>query len=822
MLAALLWAALGWANPARSGEPAADDRLQPIRTALADIDAHALPAEERAAARKALETNVNRKIRQANLSSTAQWRAMLAGEGRRLSDDWQWHRDNCLHALRGSLGRWPDRPVPLDVHSSGTIAGDGFVIDKLVYQTRPGLWASANLYRPAPTAAPRADKSCPGILLSHSHHNPKTEGELQTMGMTWARMGALVLVPDHLGHGERRQHPFRTDADWPTPFKRSRQDYYFRYDVDAHLELVGESLMGWLAWDLSRGLDLLLTYPEVDPERTIVLGAVAGGGDVAAVAAALDPRFAAACVFNFGGPQPESRFPLPENPEDRFGYAGSGGWESTRNLRDSVRGGFLPWVIVGSIAPRRLIYAHEFSWDQEHDPVWRRLRIIYAMFGADDRLAFTHGSGSVKGQPPEATHCNNIGSVHRRMIYPALARWFGMPEKVEEYSQTRPAGELQCWTDELCAELKPKLVRELAAEMAKEQIVQADHRDDSDAPADLLYFGETGVLFDDQPPVEVEPAAKTRWAAAETAGPIRVERATVRRGEGVPVPLMLLLPSADKPLPLVIGVAQQGKERLLAERRELVARLLAGGVAVCLVDVRGTGETAADSGRDRTSQATSLSSSEQMLGRLFIAGQIEDLLAATGTVAQRKEIDPSRIALWGDSLAKVNPAGANLAVPHTVDDQPRQAEPLGQLLALFAAGLSQIPDIREDLDLGGPLRAIYVHRGLAAYAGAFELPRIYLPHDAIILDVMRSGDLPLLAAGLAPLPLRMEGAVDAGNRVITAPALEATWAAARAAYRAKDADAGLVLTADDDAADGEAAAADWLIERLALPQDREK
>jgi hypothetical protein len=27
-----------------------------------------------------------------------------------------------------------------------------------------------------------------------------------------ARAGCLVLVPDHLGHGERRQHPFGEDG----------------------------------------------------------------------------------------------------------------------------------------------------------------------------------------------------------------------------------------------------------------------------------------------------------------------------------------------------------------------------------------------------------------------------------------------------------------------------------------------------------------------------------------------------------------------------------------------------------------------------------
>jgi len=71
----------------------------------------------------------------------------------------------------------------------------------------------------------------------------------------------------------------------------------------------------------------------------ILLGAVAGGGDPAAVAAALDERIAAAVPFNFGGPQPETRFPLPDDADAAFNYAGGGSWESTRNLRGSAAGG---------------------------------------------------------------------------------------------------------------------------------------------------------------------------------------------------------------------------------------------------------------------------------------------------------------------------------------------------------------------------------------------------------------------------------------------------------------------------------------------------
>ena len=74
--------------------------------------------------------------------------------------------------------------------------------------------------------------------------------------------------------------------------------------------------------------------------------------------------------------------------ETSFHYAGGGSWESTRNLYRSAAGGFLPWVIVGSVAPRGLVYGHEFSWDRERDPVWKRFERIYGFYGAGEVNAF--------------------------------------------------------------------------------------------------------------------------------------------------------------------------------------------------------------------------------------------------------------------------------------------------------------------------------------------------------------------------------------------------------------------------------------------------
>ena len=61
--------------------------------------------------------------------------------------------------------------------------------------------------------------------------------------------------------------------------------------------------------------------------------------------------------------------------------------------------------------------------------------------------------------------------------------------------------------------------------------------------------------------------------------------------EGIDVPMLLLLPKGAKPAGAVVAVSQGGKERFLAHRAASIEALLRRGIAVCLADVRGTGET---------------------------------------------------------------------------------------------------------------------------------------------------------------------------------------------------------------------------------------
>ena len=233
-----------------------------------------------------------------------------------LNGEWEIYREKRLEALRRSL---PDHSENLRTVSSmvtGTLNHAGCRIDNVVFQGHRDLPVTANLYRPI-----RTTQKIPAIVICHSHHDSKTEEELQCMGMTWAQQGCVVFVMDLLGHGERRQHPFVNPTDYGPSFRVDRQDYYFRSVLGMQLDMVGESLMGWMVQDVRRSIDLLWADPQIDRDRIIVIGSVAGGGDLAAVVGALDERVAALVAFNFG-------------------HLSMGDWDSTRNLPDTARSGF--------------------------------------------------------------------------------------------------------------------------------------------------------------------------------------------------------------------------------------------------------------------------------------------------------------------------------------------------------------------------------------------------------------------------------------------------------------------------------------------------
>ncbi len=702
----------------------------------------------------------------ANQRDVANWKAI------RTRDDWEQLRGARLERLRMALGAFPDQPKSLATHVTSTVEGDSYVIENLIYRTRPDFWVTANLYAPS-----QPIKRMPGILIAHSHHRPKTQGELQDMGMTWARKGCVVLVIDQVGHGERADHPFQSESDFKKKdagYQWWRQDYYYRFDTNVQLHLASQSLMGWMVWDLMRGVDLLLAHPGVDRDKIIILGAVAGGGDPAAVTAALDRRIAAAVPFNFGGPQPETRFPLPDDVDLHFDYLGGAYWEGTRNLRRTGADGFFHWSIVASIAPRGLIYAHEFAWDQDHDPVWKRLKRIYEFYDAVDKIDYTLGRGSVKGHPPEATHCTNIGHHHRQRIHPAFKRWFGINVAPnDEYSQRLESEALRSMSDKARREFKPRKLFQILTDVGREQVNAARDRLASqslDGRRKQLRSDWRQLLGDIQPRDGAKVISRSIESMADNA--IVVERIALRAESDIVVPMILMYADQDESRPsrTVVAISQEGKEKFLRERSQEIADLLERGAVVCLPDLRGASTARGSRGEGEDSASYyALFFETPMLGY-----RLRDLRSVLEYLRTRGDINSREFSLWGDSFTPPNAKDTDFQVPKRVSGRPRFSEPLGGLLAMLGA-------LYED-----DVKAVYLHGGLSGYRDVLTGPYVYIPHDVVVPGALSKGDLADLAAALAPRPLRLEGVVDGLNRTLPLDEVRSAYEPAIDAYERID------------------------------------
>ncbi len=168
--------------------------------------------------------------------------------------------------IQSCFGPWPEK-TPLNPRITGTVERDGYRIENVIFESRPGFLVTANLYLPKgkPLPAPAVVGAC-----GHST-NGKAEEAYQSFSQGLARQGYVVLIYDPIGQGERLQYPDGKGG--------STIGVGVREHIQAGNQqfLVGESIASWRAWDGIRALDYLLTRKEVDSKRVGVTGNSGGG-----------------------------------------------------------------------------------------------------------------------------------------------------------------------------------------------------------------------------------------------------------------------------------------------------------------------------------------------------------------------------------------------------------------------------------------------------------------------------------------------------------------------------------------------------------------
>ena len=179
--------------------------------------------------------------------------------------------------LLKDLGGLPNYHGPLNARITGTIRTDSYTIEKVIYESLPGFYVTANLYRP------NGSGRYPAVLLQ-AGHTQEGKPENQRIAANLAMKGFVVLCFDPIGQGERVQTYSRQSdeplAGWSVP------EHIL---MDAQSQLIGQGLVRYFLWDAMRSLDYLASRPEVDSSRIGAAGC-SGGGALTTFIGAFDPR----------------------------------------------------------------------------------------------------------------------------------------------------------------------------------------------------------------------------------------------------------------------------------------------------------------------------------------------------------------------------------------------------------------------------------------------------------------------------------------------------------------------------------------------------
>ena len=514
------------------------------------------------------------------------------------------------------LGGLPER-TPLNPQTVGTLDRGDYRIEKIVFESRPSFYVTANLYLPKNGRPPY-----PAILFPLGHENgAKAHEAWQRCLAGFARRGFVALAWDPLGQGERIQMYDEDFHDSKMPGSTVEHTI-----IGMQCLLTGTHIAQYTIWDGMRALDYLLSRPEVDARRVGCTGN-SGGGTHTAYLSGLDDRIQVAApscyitswkrMLESIGPQDaEQVFPLwlrdgLDYPDYLYAFGGK------------------PYLMLTAIRDFFPIGGARDSF-LEARQVFAKLSLAdhVAMFEADDG----HG----------------YSLPRREASYRWFTRWLQGTENAEPEAPLTLASaeELQCTA---AGQVKTEfpgatdvfsLNRSLAAQLRAERKPSPD--------AVRRHARELTAYEAASGPVPV-----ARFGQLERPG-YRVEKLVYESETGISIPALVFAPSGGEARkPAVVFADAAGKGAAAAEAAELAAK----GYLVLAPDLRGFGETQRPMDRRETfvrnfgDYQTTLTA--LLIGKTMPGMRAADLVRAVDLLATRSDVDASRIAVTGRGAAAI-------------------------------------------------------------------------------------------------------------------------------------------------------------------------
>lgn len=268
------------------------------------------------------------------------------------------------------IGGLPTQRTPLKARAMGGYQADGYRVEKVVYESLPGYFVTANVYVPDGGKGPY-----PAVLITPGHSPDGKAGD--RFGGNLARAGILALIYDEIGMGERLQHydPEIGESKVGRPTGEHSMAYWQTVPV-------GDHVSRYFIWDAMRGLDYLQSRTDVDGGRLGALGC-SGGGTVTSFLTALDDRVkaaASACYVNtfrhvLSGPGPQEAEQSPP------GFIAAG-----LDVPD--------WVELAAPRPYAIVSTEaDFFPFEGARAAYEEARRIWGLYGAQDRITWITGPG---------------------------------------------------------------------------------------------------------------------------------------------------------------------------------------------------------------------------------------------------------------------------------------------------------------------------------------------------------------------------------------------------------------------------------------------
>ena len=510
-------------------------------------------------------------------------------EAIRNKEEYEQRKTRLRAAALRMLGGLNEAKTPLNLRRTGSLDRGDYRVEKIIYESRPRYYVTANLYIPLKGTGP-----FPAILhpLGHSITG-KNRAFYQRLSIGLVKQGFVVLTFDPIGQGERR-------IFWDAELGDSKVGGPTQeHSMVGWQSLVGgESVARHRVWDGIRGIDVLESLKEVDGNRIGVTGC-SGGGTLTTYIAALDDRTKAAAPACYISSWDEQ-------------LKGTGPQDAEQQFPDQLVEGLNHSDWIGLAAPKPYLIV---STDQDFFPLegarrtFAEMKRVYELYDAAVKVDWFHEPGG-HGTP----------TASREAIYGWMSRWL----KGEAGAVKEPAMVFE-HEEDLNATRTGQVATSLGGETASTDNMRRfrDRVPPRPDKPDTARIREH-VMRLTRYKAATAPLNARRGARVDRDG-YHIEMVTYDSDAGLTVPAALVTPAQPRAGRVALFVDSRGKSATLAADGD-VAQLARLGYTVLAVDPAGIGETTFRRHAAAPFSATQLTFLGLMVGRPLVGIRMNDIL----------------------------------------------------------------------------------------------------------------------------------------------------------------------------------------------------